>query len=59
MKAYVLRGIGQLDFTEVPMPKPKSGWAIVQVKAGLTYREFFRQGRIIFLRFPAMNLPAG
>lgn len=33
MKAYVLRGIGQLDYTDAPVPELKSGWALVSVKA--------------------------
>ena len=56
MKAYVLRGIGQLDFTEVPMPKPKSGWAIVQVKAagicGSDIPRIFQTGTYHFPTIP-------
>ena len=33
MKAYVLEGIDNLQYEEVPIPKCNSGWAIVQVKA--------------------------
>lgn len=33
MKAYVLNGIGQLDYMDVPIPELKSGWALVQVQA--------------------------
>ncbi len=56
MKAYVLRGIGQLDFTEVPMPEPKSGWAIVQVKAagicGADIPRIFQTGTYHFPTIP-------
>lgn len=33
MKAYVLKGIGQLDYDDVPMPGLHSGWALVEVRA--------------------------
>lgn len=33
MKAYVLNGIGKLDYMEVEKPQLKSGWALVQVLA--------------------------
>jgi len=33
MKAYRLKGIGQLDYEDVPMPQLYSGWALVQVGA--------------------------
>lgn len=33
MKAYSLKGIGQLEYVDVPMPVMQSGWALVQVGA--------------------------
>lgn len=33
MKAYVLNGIGQLDYMEVEKPELKSGWVLVEVGA--------------------------
>lgn len=33
MKAYRLKGIGQLEYEDVPMPGLQSGWALVQVEA--------------------------
>ena len=33
MKAYSLRGIGQLEYTDVPMPVLHNGWALVRVDA--------------------------
>ena len=33
MKAYVLNGIGKLDFMDVPKPVLKSGEVLVEVKA--------------------------
>ena len=33
MKAYVLNGIGQLDYMEVKKPELKSGWVLVEVGA--------------------------
>lgn len=33
MKAYRLKGIGRLEYEEVPMPQLQSGWALVQVEA--------------------------
>ena len=33
MKAYVLNGVGKLDFMEVPEPELKPGEVLVEVKA--------------------------
>lgn len=33
MKAYSLKGIGQLEYTDVPMPVLHNGWALVRVDA--------------------------
>ncbi len=33
MKAYVLEGIGRLNYKDVPMPELNSGWALVKVEA--------------------------
>lgn len=33
MKAYVLKGVNQLEYTKVAMPVLKEGWALVQVGA--------------------------
>ena len=33
MKAYVLKGIGQLEYADMPMPELADGWALVQVGA--------------------------
>ena len=33
MKAYVLRGVGDLRFEEIPVPDLMPGWALVRVKA--------------------------
>lgn len=56
MKAYVLQGIGQLNYTDVPMPKLKSGWALVQVKAagicGSDIPRIFQTGTYHFPTIP-------
>lgn len=33
MKAYVLHGVGDLRYEDVPMPEPRPGWAVVRVLA--------------------------
>lgn len=33
MKAYVLNGIAQLDYMDVPMPEIPAGWALIKVKS--------------------------
>ena len=33
MKAYILKKIGQLEYTDVPIPSLQSGWALIQVDA--------------------------
>lgn len=33
MKAYVLQGIGELNYMDVPMPEPQRGWVLVRVMA--------------------------
>lgn len=56
MKAYVLQGIGQLDYMDVPVPKLKSGWALVQVKAagicGSDIPRIFQTGTYHFPTIP-------
>lgn len=56
MKAYVLQGIGQLEYMDVPMPKLKSGWALVQVEAagicGSDIPRIFQTGTYHFPTIP-------
>lgn len=56
MKAYVLQGIGQLDYTDVPVPELKSGWALVKVEAagicGSDIPRIFQTGTYHFPTIP-------
>ncbi len=56
MKAYTLKGIGQLEYADVPMPDLKSGWALVQVGAagicGSDIPRIFQTGTYHFPTIP-------
>lgn len=56
MKAYVLQGIGQLDYIDVPVPELKSGWALVSIKAagicGSDIPRIFQTGTYYFPTIP-------
>ena len=56
MKAYVLNGIGKLDYMDVPAPELKSGWALVKVKAagicGSDIPRIFQTGTYHFPTIP-------
>lgn len=56
MKAYVLKGIGQLEYTDMPMPALQSGWALVQVGAagicGSDIPRIFKTGTYHFPTIP-------
>ncbi len=56
MKAYVLKGIGQLEYEDVPMPQLQSGWAIVQTGAagicGSDIPRIFKTGTYHFPMIP-------
>lgn len=56
MKAYVLKGIGELEYTETAMPVLKEGWALVQVGAvgicGSDIPRIFKTGTYHFPTIP-------
>lgn len=56
MKAYVLKGIGQIEYMDVPMPELKHGWALVQVRAagicGSDIPRIFKTGTYHFPTIP-------
>ncbi len=56
MKAYTLKGIGQLEYADVPMPDLQSGWALVQVGAagicGSDIPRIFQTGTYHFPTIP-------
>lgn len=56
MKAYVLKGIGQLEYTDVDVPELRQGWALVQVGAagicGSDIPRIFKTGTYHFPTIP-------
>lgn len=56
MKAYVLKGIGQLEYTDVAIPELRQGWTLVQVGAagicGSDIPRIFKTGTYHFPTIP-------
>ena len=63
MKAYVLHGVGDLRYEDVPMPEPWPGWAVVRVlAAGICSSDIpriFEKGTYHFPPSPVMSSAAG
>lgn len=56
MKAYSLEKVGKLEYREIPMPKLKSGWALIRVEAagicGSDLPRIFKTGTYHFPTIP-------